>query len=130
MDDVVVNIEKEAPPGATLWVTGLMVATYIQFASDLPPANTFFVPFQLDPPLVNALPLPGHQIMGQYLNNPPTVLAVYGFSLETIAIPTRPPDPHEISDSNQLVGALLAGGEYRKRGSINGFEIFVCATSE
>ena len=121
MDEVVEEIEAVAPPGATLWVAGPKVATYIQFASDLPPANTFFVPFQLDPPLVDALPVPRERIMAAYLAQPPTVLVVSGELFESLPALGHPPPVSTIRDSRQLAAALLAGGRYRVRGSVSGF---------
>lgn len=121
MDDVVAEIDAAAPHGATLWVAGPKVATYIQFASDLPPANTFFVPFQLDPPLVDALPVPRERIMAEYLAQPPTVLVIYDEIFESLPALDHPPSASTIRDSQQLAAALLAGGRYQVRGSVNGF---------
>jgi hypothetical protein len=125
MDDVVAQVDAVAPPNATLWVVGPNVATYIQFASGLPPANTFFVPYQLDPPIVNFLPTPRQTIMAQYLEQPPTVLVVYDELLGSVIVPDHPPNSDGILNSRQLLGALLAVGRYRHRASINGFAILI-----
>jgi len=125
MDDVVAQIDAVAPTNATLWVVGPNVATYIQFASDLAPANTFFVPYQLDPPIVDYLPVPRQDIMAQYLEQPPTVLVVYDEVLGSAIVPDHPPDTDDIVNSRQLLGALLAEGRYRRRASVNGFAILI-----
>jgi hypothetical protein len=111
--------DQLAPPHATLLVVGAMGSQSINFASELPAANTYWVLFQLTPPWGDCLPVPPAKIIEQYLQHPPGVIVIEKDFLSILS------DPNGSSYPDRLVYQLYHDNSYETRGDTEGFIILV-----
>jgi hypothetical protein len=116
LDAVCAAVDAAAGPGGTTLVVG-DGSQYIHFHGRTPPAHTYYNEMQLNY-FAGLLPRPFDAILGDYLDQPPTVLAVGPPAGTPDGAPGRGPE---------LVNQIRARHRYVSRGTVNGFEILVRA---
>lgn len=112
------ELDRQAPPDATLLVWGPFPSEGIQFASRLPPAHTVFTLFVLEPPICDIMPWRLAQLFEQYLANPPGVILVHYSYLAD-------PPPPDLANAHELFTQLTRRYVYRQTSTINNYLMFV-----
>jgi hypothetical protein len=113
LSDVAGKIDTLAEKSDTLFVVGDH-ADCIYYFSKVPPANTYFMDFQLDPHWSEILPEKIETVLARYRSEPPGIITIHtnllGLKLKL--------------NSLNLVNELLNSGAYRPAGEKNGWSFF------
>lgn len=122
MEHVAAEVDRLAPPEATLWVCGPIPSEAIQFASRLPAANTHPWVFPMRSPWKQLLPKPWETIVREYQEHPPAALVVHrGLLQEATAAPPGDSAPEYL----QLLRLLLNEQQYKVVAEVEGYDILV-----
>jgi hypothetical protein len=114
------EVDRLAPPNATLLVCGPLPCEAIQFASRLPAANVHEWMFQLRPPFDKLLPKSWETIREEYLAKPPTVIVAHKDDLRRANAAAT---PNERGEDVRLVRELVARYGYRQAASVGDYVI-------
>jgi hypothetical protein len=128
-NDVAVRVaaaaDRAAPEHATLLARGPWpLSEAIQFASKLPPNNTCWVSFELNPPFVDTLPKSVDAIFDEVVANPPGVLAIHRDYLSAIQ------NSKNLANDLRLVQLLIQRHTYVQAGAESDFVIATIQSKE
>jgi len=116
-------IDTKAPPGATLTVWGPGgSATSLTFASTLSQANRSGWTDLLPYPICNLMLRPVEQVLQEYMDRPPDVLAVHR---DAFNVAQGPRDPKSFRNDIKLLQSLTDQYRYTQRGITDSFHILV-----